>query len=92
MVALHRNVAGVHLGHGGQGARLGRAPAAGDDRLGGAVGEAARGLHLGRHVRELELDALERADGAAELDALAAVGQGVVEGALGEADANWRRG
>ena len=52
------------------------------------VDERAPGLDLGRHVRELELDRLERRDRLAELLALLRVREREVVGALREADAH----
>src|SRR4029077_10166831 len=49
-------------------------------------GQQARGLHLGRHVRELQLDRLELGYRPAERVALARIGQGPVQACLRDAD------
>src|SRR3954452_18517038 len=51
------------------------------------AGEQARGLDLGRHVGELELDRLMLGDRLAEGLSLLAVAEGELQGALGDADA-----
>src|SRR6266852_5128697 len=48
-------------------------------------GQQARGLHLGRHVRELQLDRLELGYRPAERVALAGIGQGPVKARLRDA-------
>jgi hypothetical protein len=60
---LDRGLAGEELGHRGlRGVLLARVAEAGRP-----PGQKTRGLHLGGHVRELELDGLELPDGVAEL-------------------------
>ena len=59
-------------------------------RVGDPAGHQAGGLEVGGEVGEAVLEGLEGADRAAELLALLGVGEGVVEGAL--ADAEHRRG
>src|SRR5665648_122443 len=56
----------------------------------GLVDEVAHVLELDRHVGQLELDQLERADRLAELHPLRRVGCRVVERALGKAEAGGR--
>lgn len=73
---------GVELGHGGflDVGELGVAEA------GGVVDHEPGRFDLHGHFGELELDSLELGDGFAELAALAGVADGVLEGAVGEAD------
>ncbi len=68
----------VELGH--PGLEIG-APAGVESR-GRPPGEQPRRLHLGRHVRQLQLDRLEVRDRAAESMALACVGERAVEACL----------
>ena len=56
------------------------------DGPGGLVHDEARAIDVGDHVGGLVLDGLERADGAAELDALLGVVDGDLEVALRKAD------
>src|SRR5947209_6382380 len=85
---LHRGVARPALGH----RRLvGVAPDAGVDLARGVVNHQARGVHLHGHVREHELDALERGDRLAELLPLLRVPGGRVERRLADADGHRAR-
>src|SRR5437870_10055098 len=85
---LHRGVAGPALGH----RRFVRvAPDAGVDLARGVVNHQPRGVHLHGHVREHELDALERGDRLAELLPLLRVPGGRVERRLADADGHRAR-
>src|SRR6185369_2626850 len=87
-VDLHRlhghldgGLAGVELGHGGlHGVLLARVA-----QRGRPPGQEARGIHLGGHVRDLELDGLEVRDGVAELAAVRGVAVRGLERGLGDA-------
>ena len=79
-----RELARVELRH----RRLERERAAPVLEPGGLVDERAARLDLGRHVRELERDRLERRDRLAELLALLRVRVREVVGALREPDAH----
>ena len=74
--------AGEELGHGGFLEVL----RAGVLEPGRVVDHEAGGFDLHRHAGELELHGLEFGEGFAELLALAGVAEGVVEGALRQAD------
>src|SRR5438552_9431983 len=63
--------------------RVGKSAAGGG---GGAMDQQAGGVELDLHVGQLPADALEVAEGPAELLALGRVGQRALEGALGEAE------
>src|SRR5207302_815354 len=67
------------------------APAAGVDLARGVVNHQPRGVHLHGHVREHELDALERGDRLAELLPLLRVPRGRVERRLADADGHRAR-
>ena len=74
----HRHFSGVELGHAGL-ARKAEVMIAGGKRAVGepcrAIGQQARRLNFGGHVRQLELDGLKFGDGFAELLALLGVTQ-----------------
>ena len=79
---LHRRLGAEELGHGGIGG-------VGDTvvfLVVGVAAEQAGGLHLGLEVGHLELRVLELGDRAAELLALLGVLDGLVHGALGNAE------
>ena len=78
---LHGGVGGEDLAHGGDLVDIGGARVDDPRRV---VDQLARGLDLGGHVGEHELDRLVRHDGLAELTAVRGVAQGPLEGALGE--------
>src|SRR5579872_161163 len=83
----HGGLAGVELGHAGLLGITNRAVRGGGPigEPGGAIDQAARGGDLRGHVRELELNGLEFADGLAELFAFLGVFRGGVAGALSHA-------
>src|ERR1700687_3291956 len=80
--SLDADLGGVELGH----ARLKVGPSAGVERRGGPPGEETRGLHLRRHVRQLQLDGLEVGDGSPERVTIPRVSDGFIETRLGDAD------
>src|SRR5579864_3857809 len=83
----HSGLAGVKLGHAGL-LRITNRTVRGNGLVGeprGAIDKAARGGDLRGHVRELELDGLEFADGLAELLAFLGIFRGGVAGALSHA-------
>jgi hypothetical protein len=58
----------------------------GIERPGSLVGDVARAINVGDHVRRLVLQGLERRDHAVKLDAFLGVVHGDLEGALAQPD------
>src|SRR5262249_27857069 len=77
-----RSFGGLELGHGG----LDRDALDTIAQVGGAPGEHARGLQIGRQIGELKLNRLEFAERLAEHFALARIRQSLIERRLADAE------